>query len=279
MRAGQPSARRSRAATGTLDACELHVERLTTLSAVDAAAWNALAGDSPFLKHEFLRALEESGCVGHGTTWQPCYIVARDEHGLAGALPLFIKYDSHGEFVFDWGWADAYERGGPQLLSEARRRDTFYSRDRSTPVAARGPRRPESRRCCSTQHAARRSRSARRRCTCCFRPSPSGRRSNERGSCAQRLSVPLDERRLRRISTSSLAVSAPTNARKPNASGDAWRKPASCSSTCAATSRPPADWDAIMRVLFANVLAPRPRAVLEPRFFRERWRRRCRATS
>ena len=99
----------------------VHVERLTTLSAVDAAAWNTLAGDSPFLKHEFLRALEVSGCVGHGTTWQPCYIVARDEQGLAGALPLFIKYDSHGEFVFDWGWADAYERGGrnyyPKLVA------------------------------------------------------------------------------------------------------------------------------------------------------------------
>ena len=84
-------------------------------------SWNALAGDSPFLKHEFLRALEQSGCVGHGTTWQPCYIVARDEHGLAGALPLFIKYDSHGEFVFDWGWADAYERAGrsyyPKLVA------------------------------------------------------------------------------------------------------------------------------------------------------------------
>ena len=99
----------------------VEVERLTTLGAVEAAAWNGLAGDSPFLKHEFLRALESSGCVGHGTTWQPCYIVARDEQGLAGALPLFIKYDSHGEFVFDWGWADAYERAGrnyyPKLVA------------------------------------------------------------------------------------------------------------------------------------------------------------------
>jgi predicted N-acyltransferase len=88
------------------------LERLASLSAVDAAAWNALAADSPFLKHEFLSALEASGCVGDGTTWQPCYIVARDDRGLAGALSLFIKYDSHGEFVFDWGWADAFERNG-----------------------------------------------------------------------------------------------------------------------------------------------------------------------
>src|SRR5687768_6648795 len=91
---------------------QLQLERLATLGAIDAASWNVLAGDSPFLKHEFLRALEQSGCVGHGTTWQPCYIVARDDRGLAGALPLFIKYDSHGEFVFDWSWADAYERAG-----------------------------------------------------------------------------------------------------------------------------------------------------------------------
>ena len=96
---------------------ELH----SSLAAIDAAAWNALAGDSPFLKHEFLRALEETGCVGEGTTWQPCYVTVRDDRGLAGALPLFIKYDSHGEFVFDWGWADAYERAGgnyyPKLVA------------------------------------------------------------------------------------------------------------------------------------------------------------------
>ena len=97
------------------------LQSLTSLDSVDAAAWNALAGDSPFLRYEFLHALEQSGCVGAGTTWQPCYIVAHDARGLAGALPLFIKYDSHGEFVFDWGWADAYERTGgnyyPKLVA------------------------------------------------------------------------------------------------------------------------------------------------------------------
>jgi uncharacterized protein len=99
----------------------LQIERLASMTAVDATAWNTLAGDSPFLKHEFLSALEQSGCVGDGTTWQPCYLVAQDSDGLAGALPLFIKYDSHGEFVFDWGWADAYERAGrnyyPKLVA------------------------------------------------------------------------------------------------------------------------------------------------------------------
>jgi predicted N-acyltransferase len=91
---------------------QVQIERLATLQAIDAAAWDALAADSPFLKYHFLRALERSGCVGEATTWQPCYVVARDERGLVGALPLFIKYDSHGEFVFDWSWADAYERAG-----------------------------------------------------------------------------------------------------------------------------------------------------------------------
>jgi predicted N-acyltransferase len=47
------------------------LQSLTTLGAVDAAAWNALAGGSPFLRHEFLYALERSGCIGPGTAWQP----------------------------------------------------------------------------------------------------------------------------------------------------------------------------------------------------------------
>ena len=101
----------------------MHVrfERLASLQAVEASAWNTLAGDSPFLQHEFLIALERSGCVGARTAWRPAYLVARDASGLAGAMPLYIKYDSHGEFVFDWSWADAYERAGrryyPKLVA------------------------------------------------------------------------------------------------------------------------------------------------------------------
>jgi predicted N-acyltransferase len=95
--------------------------RVHTLANIDRESWNAVAGDQPFLQHEFLVALEQSGCVGAGTAWEPCFIVARDEQGIAGALPLYIKYDSQGEFVFDWGWADAYERVGrryyPKLVA------------------------------------------------------------------------------------------------------------------------------------------------------------------
>ena len=99
----------------------LRLERLASLNTIEASAWNALAGDSPFLQHEFLMALEHSGCVGAETAWQPAYVVARDAQGLVGAVPLYIKYDSRGEFVFDWSWADAYENAGgsyyPKLVA------------------------------------------------------------------------------------------------------------------------------------------------------------------
>ena len=80
---------------------------------MDPAAWNRLAGDSPFLRYEFLHALEQTGCIGAGTAWQPNHLVIIDEdRDFQGALPLFIKHDSRGEFVFDWGWAHAYEQAG-----------------------------------------------------------------------------------------------------------------------------------------------------------------------
>jgi predicted N-acyltransferase len=80
---------------------------------VDARQWNALSGtDSPFLRHEFLAALEHSGCVGRRTGWLPTYVTLTDSKGLAAAAPVFAKTHSRGEFVFDWGWADAYHRVG-----------------------------------------------------------------------------------------------------------------------------------------------------------------------
>jgi hypothetical protein len=99
----------------------LRLERVASLQTVAPGAWNALAGDSPFLRHEFLTALERSGCVGRRTAWQPAYLLAREGPELVGAVPLYMKYDSRGEFVFDWGWADAYERTGrryyPKLVA------------------------------------------------------------------------------------------------------------------------------------------------------------------
>jgi predicted N-acyltransferase len=91
---------------------QLRLEQTPTLRDVAPEAWNALAGSGPFLRHAFLSALERSGCVGPETAWQPSYLLASDAEGLVGAVPLYLKYDSRGEFVFDWGWADAYERTG-----------------------------------------------------------------------------------------------------------------------------------------------------------------------
>jgi len=80
---------------------------------VDARQWNALSGtDSPFLRHEFLAALEHTHCVGKRKGWIPTYITLTDAKGLAAAAPVFAKTHSRGEFVFDWGWADAYHRVG-----------------------------------------------------------------------------------------------------------------------------------------------------------------------
>lgn len=83
------------------------------IDSIPAAAWNALAGaTNPFLRHAFLAALEHQHCVGAGTMWQPHYLAAYDGPVLAGVLPMYLKHDSFGEFVFDWAWAQAYERSG-----------------------------------------------------------------------------------------------------------------------------------------------------------------------
>ena len=86
---------------------------LTTIDAVDRDAWNAVAGsDHPFVRHEFLAALEHNGCVGPEWGWLPRHLAAFEEGRLVGAVPLYLKDNSYGEFVFDWSWADAYQRAG-----------------------------------------------------------------------------------------------------------------------------------------------------------------------
>ncbi|MGB5716501.1 MAG: GNAT family N-acetyltransferase [Gammaproteobacteria bacterium] len=85
--------------------------------------WNRVSGTGhPFLRHEFLSALETHGCVGDAHGWWPRHIVAYDTDGtLVGIAPLYLKNNSYGEFVFDWAWADAYHRAGldyyPKLVS------------------------------------------------------------------------------------------------------------------------------------------------------------------
>ena len=90
------------------------LEILDHLSDVSAADWNALldADAGPFLRYEFLSALEETGCVGGITGWQVAHLVLKQASKLVGAMPLYLKRHSYGEFVFDWSWAQAYEQQG-----------------------------------------------------------------------------------------------------------------------------------------------------------------------
>jgi len=84
-----------------------------SIDELDALEWNALTASlHPFARHEFLAALEHTGCVGPGTGWQPRYLAIRDAAGLAAATAAYVKTHSYGEFVFDFSWAQAYERLG-----------------------------------------------------------------------------------------------------------------------------------------------------------------------
>jgi uncharacterized protein len=89
---------------------------------VTPEAWDALAGeDDPFLEHAFLATLEASQSVGARAGCEPRLVLARQGGKLVGAVPLYLKNNSHGEFIFDWGWADASERAGlpyyPKLVA------------------------------------------------------------------------------------------------------------------------------------------------------------------
>lgn len=85
---------------------------LERISEIPAAQWNALAGTYPFLQHEFLNALEHSGCASPRTGWTPQHLLLADSQGLVAAAPLYRKEHSWGEFVFDFAWARAAEQRG-----------------------------------------------------------------------------------------------------------------------------------------------------------------------
>ena len=91
-----------------------------SLAGVDPAEWNELAGPQPFVRHEYLSALIDTGCAAAGSGWLPQFLLMRRAGALVGAMPLFLKSHSYGEYVFDWAWADAHERHGveyyPKLL-------------------------------------------------------------------------------------------------------------------------------------------------------------------
>ena len=85
------------------------------VSGLNANAWNRLGTHDPFVSHDFLSLLEESGSVGRGTGWTPSPILIEDEADhLVAAAPAYLKSHSQGEYVFDHGWAEAWERAGGQ---------------------------------------------------------------------------------------------------------------------------------------------------------------------
>ena len=105
-----------------MDTAALVATSHAAIDEVPAAAWNALGhAGVPFLRHEFLAALEHTGCVGPGTGWIPCHVTVARGTQLLGALPLYRKSHSWGEFVFDFSWAQAYARHGeryyPKLVA------------------------------------------------------------------------------------------------------------------------------------------------------------------
>ena len=107
------------------DAVSLSLRVVDDIHAIDEAVWNLLAENddgladpmrgpsNPFLSHGFLSALEDSGCVGERTGWFPQHLILEDGSGtIRGIAPAYAKTHSQGEYVFDYGWADAFQRAG-----------------------------------------------------------------------------------------------------------------------------------------------------------------------
>lgn len=119
------------------DGATLSLRAVSGLSEVDRDAWDALANPpdqayDPFLSWDFLEALEASGSVSDETGWSPRHLLLESEDGrLLGVMPFYIKAHSMGEYVFDQGWADAYERAGGQYYPK------FLTAIPFTPVTGR----------------------------------------------------------------------------------------------------------------------------------------------
>ncbi len=94
------------------DGCTVAV--LGSIHDVKAAEWDACAGSAnPFVGHTFLAALEDSGSATGRRGWLPRHLALRAADGqLDGCMPLYLKSHSYGEYVFDWGWAEAFEQAG-----------------------------------------------------------------------------------------------------------------------------------------------------------------------
>jgi len=90
----------------------MQIRWLPGIGEIAAAQWNAIAPDYPFLRHEFLQALESTGCVAPATGWTPRHLAIYEGEELVAAAPLYAKSHSWGEFVFDFSWARAFEGRG-----------------------------------------------------------------------------------------------------------------------------------------------------------------------
>jgi predicted N-acyltransferase len=100
----------------------MNIKICQSISEIDSQQWNHLVIDNhPFTRYEFLHALEVHHCVGEKFGWIPKHIAIFKEQQLVGAMPLYEKHNSYGEFVFDQAWSDAYRRNGlqyfPKLVS------------------------------------------------------------------------------------------------------------------------------------------------------------------
>ena len=93
-----------------------------SIAELDASLWQSCFGDSdPFLRWDFLHGLETSACTTAESGWQPAHITLELSGAPVGVLPAYLKNHSYGEYVFDWSWADAWQRMGlryyPKLVT------------------------------------------------------------------------------------------------------------------------------------------------------------------
>ena len=100
----------------------MEVHFLKKISDIEKQEWDSVVdSDYPFLEYNFLNTLETSTCVSEASGWSPFHLIVRNKNEITAVMPLYVKTDSQGEFIFDWSWADAYYRNGlnyyPKLVS------------------------------------------------------------------------------------------------------------------------------------------------------------------
>ena len=202
--------------------------------------------------------------------WIPAHLVVRDAATgrLVAAVPQYLKTHSWGEFVFDWSWAQSYQRAGLEYYPKQLVGDPVHAGDRPAPAAAT-PITPTRRACvtswracCSTLGAAHAGVGRARQFHARRRP---GRARAGRLPAPPRLPLPLAQPRLPQLRRLPRDASAPTSARRRSASGARWRRPASCSARSPARTSTPTLWRVDLRLLRAHVPAARQRALPQRR--------------